>query len=297
MRGTLRWSAGFVASVVSIGVVAACAGARDESPRSEDERVESTAEGLTASLPASADTYLDEDAPNKAFGARSALRLSDDEQNRVLVRFDLASLTGAQSSLASVTSATLRFTVAEAPRRCEARGLALSVHRMKRAWTEGGATFRCPDDINPSNSAFDCPASVGGGWDMDSERSSQAPWVLAPTDLARVHNGVGGSVSFDVTADVRAFLSGATPNHGWLVRVGPARTLYGFATPPVGTWSPRSTSKVCRTRRPGSTGRVISLLRKRRAIGPMAMSSRQRRRRMVRSTCGALGTGSLPPRR
>ncbi|MBL8612157.1 MAG: DNRLRE domain-containing protein, partial [Myxococcales bacterium] len=195
MRGRSKLPALVAGAMVAI--VAACAG-----PASDDEgeRVGTASEALQTSLAAAADTYVDEDHPHRASGGASTLLVEGDGESHVLVRFDLASAAG---SLSRVDSATLVLTVLGGARRCGGHGQPLAVHRMRRGWTEAGATYRCPDDAVPTNGSYECPA---GGWDMDPRRPSDAPWVTPPTDVEVVHDGRAGTVRFDVTADVRAFV-------------------------------------------------------------------------------------------
>lgn len=44
------------------------------------------------------------------------------------------------------------------------------------------------------------------------------PWVEPATASVLITNGLLGTVSFEVTADVQAFLAGAAANHGWIVK-------------------------------------------------------------------------------
>lgn len=184
----------------------ACGGA----PAEGDESVGEGASALTASLHPVADTYLDEDRRNRAFGGQTTLRLDGDDRDRALVRFDLAGLAGAR-----IASAKLRLSVVDAPRGCRASGLRLGAFRMRRGWTESGATFACPNDVMPGNGTLDCP---GGTWNMEPGHSGQAPWVTPATSTAVLRDGGTETAVFDVTADVRVFVSGGAPNDGWLVQ-------------------------------------------------------------------------------
>lgn len=48
--------------------------------------------------------------------------------------------------------------------------------------------------------------------------SQPRPWDATATSSALIQSHQAGAVTFDVTADVQAFLAGAQPNRGWIVK-------------------------------------------------------------------------------
>ena len=57
---------------------------------------------------------------------------------------------------------------------------------------------------------------------MDPPGPSQAPWISPATSITTLFEGRTDTVTFDVTADVRAFVAGTASNDGWLAE-GDAR--------------------------------------------------------------------------
>jgi hypothetical protein len=86
-------------------------------------------------------------------------------------------------------------------------GREIDVHRVTTDWTETGVTWNCPVDSNTGNGSPDCVSQWNGG-----------NFATTPTATSLQTNGVVGTyVSYDVTADVSAFLA-ASPNYGWLIK-------------------------------------------------------------------------------
>jgi hypothetical protein len=152
-----------------------------------------------------ADTYLRKGEANRNFGAEPILRLRQGGQNRSLVRFDPQSLSTALSG-ATLVSASLELHIEKNGRNWGKQGRTVDAHWMTAAWTETGATWNCASDSNTPNGQPDC----AGQWNGGSFTAAPTASVLHTRDLA-------GWVSFDVTADVAAFISG-TPNQGWLIK-------------------------------------------------------------------------------
>ena len=80
-------------------------------------------------------------------------------------------------------------------------GEKISVHRMKTGWVETQATFEKPGGGGPAWS---------GGWENGVNFVSGA---TSSTSVTKANTWY----SWDVTSDVKAFLSG-TPNHGWFLK-------------------------------------------------------------------------------
>ena len=93
-----------------------------------------------------------------------------------------------------------------------AEGREVNVHRLTQAWTEGGATWNCPEDSDPSNNSADCVWS----WAMGG--SSLPPFLIAPTEVVLHQNNQTGWVEWEVGGDVEQFLSHEAANYGWVVR-------------------------------------------------------------------------------
>ncbi len=163
-------------------------------------------------LAPSADTYIRQGSPNQNQGAEVILRLQSSGKNRALLRWDQAALVQAVAG-GTVTSARLQLTIADLGDNWSTPGRTIELHRMTQAWTELGATWNCATDSVPGNSKPDCTGATA--WDMD--HSAAYPFVAETSATARLRNGQTGVVSFDVTADVLAWLSGQ-PNDGWVLK-------------------------------------------------------------------------------
>jgi hypothetical protein len=157
----------------------------------------------TVTLTATADTYLREGARNSNEGAEIFLRITSGP-NRALVRFSQAQLAAAAAGQV-LLSASLQLHTADASQ--WSAGRPVNAHRMTADWSELGATWNCADDANPSNGAADCTTP----WDGGSFAASAASAVT------QTNTAVDQLLSWDVTADVAAFLAG-TPNYGWMIR-------------------------------------------------------------------------------
>ena len=164
-------------------------------------------------LTASGDTYLRRGAPNQNQGGEPILRLRDLGDNRALVQFSQSSIAATVGSNRLV-SATLQLTISRNGNNWGSTGRTIDVHRMTKAWTELGATWNCAVDANTGNSRPDCSGTTE--WRM--EPPGMLPFVSAPTATALIRNGQSGNVSFDVTVDVNAFLSGTQANQGWVLK-------------------------------------------------------------------------------
>ena len=143
------------------------------------------------SFPASGDTYMDANAPDINHGSDAILRLRARGKNRALAKFDEAAIENAIGS-STIVSATLTFSVAKNWENW-AEQESLELHRMTAPWTETGATWNAENSTSPS------------------------PWIAKPSATTTVSNDTTNSISFDVTADVEAFLRGAE-NYGWILQ-------------------------------------------------------------------------------
>lgn len=173
--------------------------------------------GNKATLFAQKDSFIREGVKNTNEGASKVLRImgSGHTNNRILISFNQGEI----ESIASnhfIESATLRLFVQDSDENWNG-GHTISIHRLSSDWLEGkdtnaplskitgsenGVTWTCSDSISDCNVI----------WEGGSFSSS-------PTDSVYITNQVqnGYWITFDVTPDVKAFLSGET-NQGWLIK-------------------------------------------------------------------------------
>src|SRR5262245_33461931 len=165
----------------------------------------------TLTVLAVADTYLKQGTPNTNQSGENLLRLQQGGNNRVLVKFDQQALEQSVGS-AGIRSARLRLYVVANANNWGSDGREVNVHRMTQDWTESGATWNCPNDTNTTNSSADCvtPWPMGG--------SSLPPFAIAPSQVILHQNSQTGWVDWDVSNDVRGFVSHQVANYGWVVR-------------------------------------------------------------------------------
>lgn len=167
--------------------------------------VTASAEAQTSTLPATADTYLKSGSPNQSQGSETLLRIQSSGNNRSLVRFDPAAIAAAVGN-GRLAEARLELYIQSNSNNWGSEGRTVDAHRLTADWTEAGATWNCGIDSIPGNSQANCSPQWAGGL-FEEE----------PSDTVLHTNGLTGWIRFDVTADVRAFLS-STPNDGWLVK-------------------------------------------------------------------------------
>jgi hypothetical protein len=158
----------------------------------------------TVNVQALASTTLKKDNPNQSFGGQKTLVVRQGG-SRVLARFDSAAIRAAVGG-GSLASAELQLYIGTNGANWGPTGRTLDVYRVDAAWTESAATWNCPNDLNLANGAPDCAAQWNGGTTEDDA-----------SDTVVVTNASSGWISFDVTADVQAFLAGME-NDGWLIR-------------------------------------------------------------------------------
>jgi len=158
------------------------------------------------------DTSLHILLPNQNFGLTADL-----DVNRTLVQFDAAAINAAVGPHDFLLSAQLELTLTNSRLRILPRQV--DVFRLTQAWTETGATWLCPNDTNTRNLLPDCKV----GWSMGLLPPN--PWVTPATSTVTIPAAQTGTVDFDVTADVRGFLTG-TADNGWMLK---GTTLGEFA--------------------------------------------------------------------
>jgi hypothetical protein len=183
----------------------------------------------SATLAAAADTYVRQGQNDTNEGASPFLRVRDSGNNRALVRFDQADLEGA-IGMGAPTSAKLRLMITDNRDNWGPTGRSVSAHRMTAAWTEGngfvdgnqpadrgtgaGATWHCAVDSDIADHEPDCAGPTA--WAMSGP--DPRPWAPTAVDTVIITNGQSGTVEWDVTPDVSAFLSGSAPNLGWIIK-------------------------------------------------------------------------------
>jgi hypothetical protein len=178
----------------------------------------------------SADTYLRSGAPDTNEGGASFLRVRASGDNRALVRFDQAALVAAVGS-GTLVSASLELGISGNGNNWGSTGRTVSVYRLTSDWagngfvdqgsppnrgTGSGATWACATDSDISDQGKDCSGTTE--WEMGQPNQPQLhPWIEPASATTLITNAQIGTVSFDVTADVQAFLAG-TANHGWILK-------------------------------------------------------------------------------
>ena len=189
---------------IPITILVACQPADDTPP---DDPV---ARSGSIGLPASADAYVRSGGANKNQGYTPVLSVQKSGKHRTLVRFDQEDIAAAVDG--NLLSATLELSVVDNGGNWGSSGRPVDLHRVTTEWSEVGATWNCAHDSNTSNSAADCTTSA---WEMGSGSN---PWAATPSASLLVENSTSGTVTFDVTADVQAFLDGVEVNHGWILK-------------------------------------------------------------------------------
>ncbi|MEZ4415018.1 MAG: DNRLRE domain-containing protein [Gemmatimonadota bacterium] len=198
---------------LSLGLLACLLGCGDQDPvRVESPRLLQASDTIVTQLTPIADTHIRSTIPDTNRGTQDRLWVrGKNGRDRSLVQFDSAAIR-AEVGAGTLTSAHLELTV-DTAFGWGGSGRWVGAYRMLRSWTELGATFNCADDPDPGNGTFDCaPADQ---WDMAAAPGTE--FAGEPTDTLLFVNDQTGSVQFDVTADVQAFLNGSAPHFGWIL--------------------------------------------------------------------------------
>jgi PKD domain-containing protein len=196
-----------------------------------DNQYSTTTENITVNpstttLTPSQDSFIAGISPNSNNGAGTYLQLTRSGHERALVQFDQSQIQSAIDNDQNFT-ATLVFTINSTDNNWSSSGRQIDVDRLNQPWTEGngtfiqngtkgtgsGVTWNCSTDSNISGNATSCSGSTA--WDMTN--AANWPFVGTPTATATITNNETGTVSFNVTSDVQAFLNG-TANDGWIVK-------------------------------------------------------------------------------
>lgn len=133
---------------------------------------------------------------------------------RSLVRFDQTAIASALQGK-QLVSATLEFTVPTLA--TSWLGGRIGLHRMVQSWNEQGATWSCANDTNTGffGDLFN-NCSFSDRWGMDWLSWNPLPYEATSTDEAQVFASSGDTVTFDVSSDIAAYITG-TSNHGWAI--------------------------------------------------------------------------------
>jgi hypothetical protein len=159
----------------------------------------------TLTFPVNADTFITASSPDREHGRAPILRVAKSGPSRALVGFDAAGLISALAGN-QVLAVQLQLGVAANAQNWGSTGRTIGAYRLTTAWSEAAATWDCPADTNLDNSTPDCAVPWYGG-----------SFVAAPTATALITRQTAGTVGFDVTADVSAFVAGTATNYGWLI--------------------------------------------------------------------------------
>jgi hypothetical protein len=186
MRGSLPAIAFCVpAATLGAAVVAAAAPLTAGPSPLMARTIVATVPVTTCKLTPDADTYADGSAALTAFGTATTLQVRTQLllNKRTFVRFNIASCS--MPSITRLKTAALKLVLTAAP----ASSRTYDVHRVTAAWTEAALT-------------------------------SLAQPATAATATASLATGTiaGITLTADVLADVRAYVTGAATNNGWRVK-------------------------------------------------------------------------------
>jgi hypothetical protein len=147
-----------------------------------------------------ADTTVKQDGSGSNFGSATSMDVqvrSPGRDHRIYLRFDLTMCNPAISSSANVGAATLRLWVSGLPSSCRT----YDVFKAPSGWEEGTITgLNQPFGTTENNPASDLAT------DTASLGSSPCGFTSA------------GYVTWNVTSDIQAFVSGTSSNYGWMIR-------------------------------------------------------------------------------
>jgi RHS repeat-associated protein len=158
---------------------------------------------VETTLEVTADTDLRLVQATTNYGADETMSVRWAGLDRPLVRFDVNAVA---EDVEELEAAWLELYVVENGDNW-GPGRLVEAHRMISSWAELGASWLCDDDSNPGDPLPNCWPWWWGG-----------DFVFSPSDSVLHTDGLSGWVTFDVTADVQAFLDGAAANHGWLLK-------------------------------------------------------------------------------
>lgn len=162
------------------------------------------------------DVSLRQDQPDTNFGTVNIIGVGESNAStvwkRALIAFDLSSI----PSNATIVSATLSLTVVTDS---SSNARTMSAYRVKRNWTETGATWNKYDGTNDWQTA-----GAGGANDIDVSAMGSGSVTAS--------QAVGSVVTLTFTAaEVQKFIDGTYTNYGWLLMVDTESSdLYDYAS-------------------------------------------------------------------
>jgi hypothetical protein len=159
------------------------------------------------------DTYIVSGTSNYNFGADNVLKIKGDENNRILVEFNLSSI----PSDAIISNATLQLYVT-------VKGTVsptVYVHRINQSWTEGTGTGQ-----NTGNGATWNSRNGSVNWNSAGADFDTAIWAnTAVPDSANIW------ASWNITNLVQNWINGTYPNYGMLLKTNTtAANVWTFAS-------------------------------------------------------------------
>ncbi|MBM4386758.1 MAG: DNRLRE domain-containing protein, partial [Deltaproteobacteria bacterium] len=189
----------------------------------------------SSTLSASADSWIWQAAPGTNYGADTQMLVypwtGASAMRRSLLKFDFSSI----PSGSSVNSAVITL--------CEAGTYGftrtIGFYRALKNWTEGGVTWNKSDG--------------SGSW-----TATGGDFAATPTATASVSwTGVLDCDTWDVTADIQAFVAGSLPNYGWVIKDANednSQNWWSFATKENASASQRPKLTVSYTKGGGCSG-------------------------------------------
>ena len=151
-----------------------------------------------------ADAWVDQKNASTNDGTQNSFNVASNtsgSNQRAYLSFTLGSCLVTPPSTATVLAATLQLQVTKLAPTCRT----LDVFRVTGAWAEKTITW----NTQPA------PATTSANTPASTSRTSSTDVGNVSTCTYHTNNSL---VSFDVTADVAAFVSGSATNDGWMIR-------------------------------------------------------------------------------
>ena len=151
-----------------------------------------------------ADAWVDQKNPATNNGTQNSLNVASNtagDNQRAYFSFTLSNCLVGPPSTATVLSAALVLNVRKLAPTCRT----LDVFRLTTSWTETGVTWN----------GQPAPATTTANTPSSASRTSSANVGNVSTCANKTTNA---AVSFDVTADVAAYVTGSATNDGWMMR-------------------------------------------------------------------------------
>jgi len=163
---------------------------------------------VNTTLTAEADTFFNSFYLNRNFSTKDFLQIW--QFRRIAIRFNTAEMQAVETGGRVIQQAKLRLYYYKTNNKFwGADDIQQEVYRIITPWVEAEATWRCPTTA--------CPATWNG-----LNTPGHADSVATTVSLMNAFTPFG-FFEFDVTDDVKDFVSGAEANEGWLVRKAAAQ--------------------------------------------------------------------------